>query len=75
MTLDGTGSAGSTLTFSWEQISGTAVTLSSSTTAQPVFIAPDVTTPETLRFRLTVQDDQSNSDTDEVDITVLDSTP
>lgn len=75
VTLDGTGSAGSNLTFSWEQISGTAVTLSSTTTAQPVFTAPAVTTPETLRFRLTVQDDQSNSDTDEVDITVLDSTP
>ena len=27
---------------------------------------------ETLRFRVTVQDDQSNTDTDEVDITILD---
>ena len=73
VTLDATASAGSGLTYSWEQVSGTTVTLSSSTTAQPVFIAPDVTNPETLRFRVTVQDDQSNTDTDEVDITVLDS--
>ena len=73
VTLDATASAGSGLTYSWEQVSGTTVTLSSSTTAQPVFIALDVTSPETLRFRVTVQDDQSNTDTDEVDITILDS--
>ncbi len=73
VTLDGTASQGSNITYSWEQVSGTAVMLSSATTAQPVFIAPDVTTPETLRFRLTIQDDQGNTDTDEIDITVLDS--
>ena len=73
ITLDATASEGSSLSYSWEQVSGTTVTLSSSTTAQPVFIAPDVTSPETLRFRVTVQDDQSGTDTDEVDITILDS--
>jgi hypothetical protein len=72
VTLDATASTGSSLTYSWAQISGTAVTLSSITTAQPVFIAHDVTNPETLSFRVTVQDDQGNSDTDEVDITILD---
>ncbi len=73
VTLDATASEGSGLTYLWAQVSGTTVTLSSSTTAQPVFIAPDVTGPETLRFRVTVQDDQSGTDTDEVDITILDS--
>ncbi len=73
VTLDATASAGSGLTYSWAQVSGTTVTLSSSTTAQPVFIAPDVTSPETLSFRVTVQDGDSNTDTDEVDITILDS--
>ena len=73
VTLDATASTGSGLTYAWEQLSGTTVTLSSSTTAQPVFIAPNVTNPETLSFRVTVQDDQSNTDTDEVDVTILDS--
>ena len=73
VTLDATASEGSGLTYSWEQLSGTTVTLSSSTTAQPVFIAHDVTSPETLSFRVTVQDGDSNTDTDEVDITILDS--
>ena len=73
VTLDATASEGSGLTYSWAQVSGTTVTLSSSTTAQPVFIAPDVTSPETLSFRVTVQDEGSNTDTDEVDITILDS--
>ena len=58
VTLDGTASQGAGLTYSWVQVSGTTATLSSSTTAQPVFIAPNVTVPETLSFRLTVQDDQ-----------------
>lgn len=74
-TLDGTASEGTSLTYSWEQLSGTMVALSSTDTAQPVFVAPQVTTPETLRFRLTVQDGDGNSDADEVDITVLDSDP
>ncbi len=74
-TLDGTASEGTSLTYSWEQLSGTTVALSSTDTAQPVFVAPQVTTPETLRFRVTVQDVDGNSDTDEVDITVLDSGP
>ena len=74
-TLDGTASEGTNLSYSWEQLSGTAVTLSSTDTAQPVFTAPQVDAPETLRFRLTVQDGDGNSDTDEVDITVLDSGP
>ncbi len=72
VTLDATASTGSGLTYSWEQLSGTTVALSSSTTAQPVFIAPNVTNPETLSFRVTVQDDQNDTDTDDVDITILD---
>ena len=43
VTLDATDSAGSGLTYAWEQLSGTTVTLSASATAQPVFIAPEVT--------------------------------
>lgn len=71
VTLDGTASQGSGLTFSWSQTSGTTASLSSTSTAQPVFVAPTVTTPTALRFRLTVTDDNGDSDTDDVDITVL----
>ncbi len=75
MTLDGTASQGAGLTYSWLQVSGTTATLSSSTTEQPVFIAPGVGSPETLSFTLTIQDDQGNTDSDSVDITILDAGP
>ncbi len=78
VTLDGSGSsdpdAGTTLTYTWAQQSGTNVTLSSVSVAAPTFDAPDVTavnTPEVLRFQLTVSDGSlSNNAT--VDITVND---
>ncbi len=68
VTLDGTGSTdpdGDTLTYSWTQISGTSVTLSDASAAQPSFTAPN--SNETLAFRLTVSDGTlSTSDTVEV---------
>ena len=55
MTLDGSGSSdpnGETITYKWSQISGTAVTLSSTTAQKPTFAAP--TGPATLEFSLEV---------------------
>lgn len=73
VTLDGrasTFSQGSGLTYLWSQIAGTAVTLSSSSVAQPTFIAPNALTNYTLTFRLIVNDGTQNSIADTVDINV-----
>lgn len=64
VTLSGIGSTdneGNTLTYSWSQTSGTAVTLSSSTAASPTFTAPNVSANATLVFSLTVNDGTVNS--------------
>ena len=57
------------LTFSWTQTAGTSVALSGANTANPTFTAPNV--DETLTFQLTVTDDEGNSTTDTVDITIV----
>lgn len=71
VTLNGAASSdadGNSLTYSWSQTVGTAVTLSSSTAVQPTFTSPDVSANETLRFSLTVNDGTANSAADTVDI-------
>jgi hypothetical protein len=77
VTLDGTGSsdpAGKSLTYSWSQILGTAVTLSDANTATPSFTAPRFDSGGTngsitLTFQLTVSNDKTNS-TSTVDVLV-----
>jgi hypothetical protein len=71
VTLDGSASSdpnGGTLTYSWKQTSGTAVSLSNANTAQPTFTAPG--TSDTLVFELTVTNNQNASSTDTVNIPV-----
>lgn len=78
VTLDGSGSTdpdtGDTLTYAWTKTAGPDVTLSSTSAAQPTFIAPTLGANDaavTLTFSLVVTDDKSNASTaDTVSITV-----
>lgn len=70
VTLDGSSSFdpdGTSITYSWTQTSGTAVSLSSSTAAQPTFTAA---ADGVLVFALTVRDGSLTSEVDTVTITV-----
>jgi hypothetical protein len=74
VTLDGTGSsdANGTITgYTWSQTGGPAVTLSSTTTAQPTFTAPAASATTMLTFTLRVVDNNgASSDLDSVSIAV-----
>lgn len=73
VTLDGTGStSGSPITsYNWSQISGTTVTLSNATTAQPTFTSPASMSSSTLVFGLTITNSLgATSAQDTVTITV-----
>jgi len=62
VTLDGTGSSdfdGTITGYDWTQLSGTPVTLSSTTVPQPTFTAPVSVDGATLVFGLTVTDNES----------------
>jgi hypothetical protein len=60
VTLNGSGtdSDGTIASFAWTQTAGAAVTLSSSTAAQPTFTAPTVATATVFTFSLVVTDNR-----------------
>ncbi|MCW8956660.1 MAG: hypothetical protein OQL09_07240 [Gammaproteobacteria bacterium] len=61
------------VSYSWSQISGTAVTLSATNTASVSFTAPLAVDPaETLIFAITVEDNDGETATDQVQVTVND---
>lgn len=72
--LDGAGSTdpdGGALSYSWTQVAGTPVTLSSTTASRPTFTAPTgASSDEVLRFQLIVNDGQLDSAPDTVDVTI-----
>lgn len=77
--LDGSASRdpeGSSLTYSWSQVSGPSVSLSSTSVARPAFVAPTGLTQNTvLSFQLIVNDGQINSAPSVVNITVASNVP
>ncbi len=77
--LNGTASIdpdGDTLTFAWQQLSPASpnITLTGASTASPAFTAPAVTVNTAFTFRLTCNDGKGGTDTDDVTVTVLDTT-
>ena len=66
--LDGSGSSGSDLTYSWTQASGPSITLSDSAIASPSFTAPDSTATIVLSLAVTSGD---ATDDDAVGIAVV----
>ncbi len=75
VTLDGSSSTGDTLTFSWVQTSGVAVTLADPNVASTSFTAPQVSADSTLVFELTVTDSIGSTDITMVTVVVKDTTP
>jgi DNA-binding beta-propeller fold protein YncE len=76
--LDGSNSsepAGSELTYSWSQVSGSPVTLSDPSSSNPTFTAPKTNEVENLIFQLVVTNEEGiSSEPDEVTITINPST-
>ena len=71
--LAGTGTdAEGGVTFLWEQIAGTQVSLSDPSIPNPSFAAPNVSAKTTLTFRLTVTDLDNATHSDTVDIHIAD---
>ncbi|WP_020558686.1 PKD domain-containing protein [Thiofilum flexile] len=70
--LDGSGSRDNEggLQYFWQQKSGTSVALFNSNTSKASFIAPNVTTTETLTFQLVVTDNQGWPAADTINILI-----
>ncbi|MCP4274751.1 MAG: tandem-95 repeat protein, partial [Gammaproteobacteria bacterium] len=75
VTLDGTGSTdsdGTIVSYSWTQTAGLpTVSLVNAGTAQASFVGPNIGSDTTLTFFVIVTDNDGNSDTDSVDITMI----
>ncbi|MCB9933829.1 MAG: S8 family serine peptidase [Planctomycetes bacterium] len=73
--LNGAGSSdpeNDPLTYQWVRLSGPTITIVNSNTATPSFTAPQVASTQVVVIQLTVDDGQSNQDTDTVSITIND---
>ena len=73
VTLDGsTSTDDGVMTYQWQQISGTPITLTNAGQSIATFDAPLVTTTSELIFRLTVTDNDGNTSTDTISVFVQD---
>ncbi len=66
---------GTIVSFSWQQESGTAVSITNANMASASFVAPMVAASEVLLFRVTVTDDDGATGSDTVTVTVNDIAP
>ena len=62
---------GDTLSYSWQQVLGPAVTIDDANSVSPAFTAPAVTSDTMLRFELTVNDPDGLDDKATTTVTVL----
>jgi peptidyl-prolyl cis-trans isomerase B (cyclophilin B) len=76
VTLDGTNSRGDSLTYQWEQTSGTTVELTDADTARATFTAPafEIGGTNEVGFKLTVRDRRGRSSQDSLMLTVIEGT-
>lgn len=70
LTGSGSDSDGTIDSYAWEQTGGPSVLLSGAHTHRATFIAPAVSSPTSLWFRLTVTDNDGDSASDEAIVTV-----
>ena len=70
LTGTGTDSDGSITAFNWIQISGPSVNISNANTSAATFVAPNTNETINLVFELTVTDNESETNTDSVNIAV-----
>ena len=68
VTLDGTGSTFAS-TFAWTQTGGPTITLNNAKTANPTFVVPSASTPQTFTFSLSITDVNGTPSTDSVQVT------
>ena len=75
LSATGSDSDGTIASYSWQQESGAAVTVTNADMASASFVAPAVVASEDLVFKVTVTDDDGATGTDLVTITVNDTDP
>jgi uncharacterized delta-60 repeat protein len=66
---------GTIVTYLWAQTAGTSVSLSNADSAEASFTSPTLTTGETLSFSLTVTDNDAATQTDTIDIAIVNRAP